>query len=135
MLAGRVRYGPGDFPSDKIRRSPLNVLPSHAGTTVYRTPHNVVMDAEPGAAWKWPGPVKFLPDGRIVPAGALGAPPPPEVARYTLLSTLLLSFSSGAFIGALAAPGDRAVSALKAGLGFAAFFGTTTALALARGPR
>lgn len=43
-----------------------------AGDTVYRTPHQVVREGEPGA--RWPGITrdKFLPDGRLVRQGALG---------------------------------------------------------------
>lgn len=45
-----------------------NVVRAHAGNTVYRTPHLVAREAEPGAAW--PGSfdnLMFLPDGRLVP--------------------------------------------------------------------
>ena len=52
-----------------IRKSPLVALPAHAGNTIYRTPHLVVREAEPGA--NWPGDLTkmmFLPDGRLVPA-------------------------------------------------------------------
>lgn len=51
------------------RTSGSNVVPARAGNTVYRTPHAVVREAEPGAGW--PGDLTkmmFLPDGRLVPA-------------------------------------------------------------------
>ena len=64
---------------DEIRRSPLVALPTdyRAGarpSLSLRTPHQHVYEPEPGGA-AWPGITsqKFLPDGRLVPAGALGA--------------------------------------------------------------
>lgn len=51
------------------RTSGSNIVRAHAGNTVYRTPHLVVREAEPGASW--PGDLSkmmFLPDGRLVPA-------------------------------------------------------------------
>ena len=63
-----------------IRRSPLVTTRSGDGMPpngwpqmVLRTPHQVVYDAEPGGA-AYPGLqyMKFLPDGRLVRAGALG---------------------------------------------------------------
>lgn len=43
---------------------------------VYRAPQRVVPDAEPGAEWPEDlTAMKFLPDGRLVPAAALGAVP------------------------------------------------------------
>lgn len=51
------------------RTSGSNIVRAHAGNTVYRTPHLVVREAEPGASW--PGDLTkmmFLPDGRLVPA-------------------------------------------------------------------
>lgn len=80
----RVYYPPEDNPNEgggPIRRSPL--VTTHSGDgmqphgypqMVLRTPHNVVYDTEPGGAFLpelWS--MKFLPDGRVVPAGALGA--------------------------------------------------------------
>jgi hypothetical protein len=63
-----------------IRRSPLLVTRSNEGMPPYgypsmvmRTPHAVVPDMEPGGAYEpqlWRS--KFLPDGRIVRAGAMG---------------------------------------------------------------
>ncbi len=63
-----------------IRRSVGITMPSGDGMPpngwpqmVLRTPHAVVQDAESGGA-RWPGLQyqKFLPDGRLVPANALG---------------------------------------------------------------
>lgn len=51
------------------RTSGSNIVRAHAGNTVYRSPLNVVREAEPGA--NWPGDLSkmmFLPDGRLVPA-------------------------------------------------------------------
>ena len=51
------------------RTSGSNITRAHAGNTVYRTPHAVAREAEPGASW--PGDLTkmmFLPDGRLVPA-------------------------------------------------------------------
>lgn len=50
-------------------RGTSNTTRAHAGNTVYRTPHTLVREAEPGA--RWPGDLSkmmFLPDGRLVPA-------------------------------------------------------------------
>jgi hypothetical protein len=57
-----------------ILRTPLVALPANSTTMVYRTPHAVVYDAEPGGAavpslWT----KKFLDDGRLVDQNALGA--------------------------------------------------------------
>lgn len=54
-------------------RSGEGMRPHGWPTMVRRTPHAVVYDAEPGGA-TYPGLQyqKFLPDGRLVPAGALG---------------------------------------------------------------
>ena len=65
-----------------IRRSPLVTTAANAGNMVYRTPHAVVPDVEPGGAFEpqlWAD--KFLPDGRVVKASALGCGPgsPPGV--------------------------------------------------------
>ena len=49
------------------------VEPPQAGNTVYRTPHQVVKEGEPGAVVPGLTKMKFLPDGRLVPRGALGA--------------------------------------------------------------
>lgn len=81
----RVPVSPDNDPDSQggpFRRSPFALVPSGDGMPpegnpqmVYRTPHAVVPDAEPGAGW--PGDslwsMKFLPDGRLVPAAALGA--------------------------------------------------------------
>ncbi len=55
-------------------RSGEGMPPNGWPTMVLRTPHNVVYEPEPGGA-AYPGITykKFLPDGRLVPAGALGA--------------------------------------------------------------
>jgi hypothetical protein len=50
------------------RTSGSNIVRAHAGNTVYRTPHAVARESEPGAGW--PGDLTkmmFLPDGRLVP--------------------------------------------------------------------
>lgn len=49
-------------------------MPPHGWPSlVLRTPHQVVRDAEPGGArLPYLEYMKFLPDGRVVPAGALG---------------------------------------------------------------
>ena len=52
-----------------IRKAGGLAVRAHAGNTVYRTPHAVVREAEPGASWE--GDLSnqmFLPDGRLVPA-------------------------------------------------------------------
>ena len=53
---GPIRLAPGSNP-----------VYAHAGNTVWRTPHLVVREAEPGGA-TWPGidDLMFLPDGRLV---------------------------------------------------------------------
>src|SRR6185295_5500940 len=76
-----------DHGGGPIRRSPLLTVRSGDGMPpngwpqmVLRTPHQVVPDTEPGGA-VWPGLqyMKFLPDGRLVPANALGDAPPMEM--------------------------------------------------------
>lgn len=68
-----VPVAPEDNPNaggGPIRRAPgSNVVYAHAGNTVYRTPHNVVREAEPGASWPTDlsTTMMFLPDGRLVP--------------------------------------------------------------------
>lgn len=53
-----------------ISKSSQASLPAHAGNYVYRSPLNVVREAEPGA--NWPRDLQatkmFLPDGRLVDA-------------------------------------------------------------------
>lgn len=75
--------GPG---TGVYQRGNSNTVCAHAGNTVYRTPHNVVREAEAGA--RWPGDLTqmmFLPDGRLVPKKAYandmfrGADPTPTV--------------------------------------------------------
>lgn len=58
--------GPG---SGVYNRGVSNTTVAHAGNTVYRSPLNVVREAEAGS--RWPGDLTkmmFLPDGRLVPA-------------------------------------------------------------------
>lgn len=53
-----------------ISRSSQASVPAHAGNYVYRSPLNVVREAEPGANW-WQdlaATKMFLPDGRLVDA-------------------------------------------------------------------
>jgi len=70
-----------DHGGGPIRRSPLLVTRSGDGMPPYgtpqmvlRTPHAVVPDAEPLATYPGVTRMKFLPDGRLVPGDALGAP-------------------------------------------------------------
>ncbi len=57
-----------------IRCASGALVPANAGNTVYRSPHAVVPDAEPGGARiSALDTMKFLPDGRLVPQDALGA--------------------------------------------------------------
>lgn len=83
MPFGLVHEDPETSPDSSggpIRRSPLLVMRSGDGMPpngypqmVLRTPHQVVPDAEPGgAAFRRLRYMKFLPDGRLVRAGALG---------------------------------------------------------------
>jgi hypothetical protein len=87
-----------DHGGGPTRRSPLVVMPSGDGMPpngwpqmVLRTPHQVVYDAEPGGA-AWPGLqyMKYLPDGRLVPANALGGAP----------ATMEMGFGNPYYLGA-----------------------------------
>jgi hypothetical protein len=53
-----------------ISKSSQASLPAHAGNYVYRSPLNVVREAEPGANWpqNLQATKMFLPDGRLVDA-------------------------------------------------------------------
>lgn len=53
-----------------ISKSTQASVPAHAGNYVFRTPHNVVREAEAGANWPidLPGTMMFLPDGKLAPA-------------------------------------------------------------------
>jgi hypothetical protein len=89
-----------DSEGGPILRTPLVALPANSMTMVYRTPHAVVYDAEPGGAavpslWT----KKFLPDGRLVPQDALGAP----VTRTQVYGALFGTVVAGALAGALIA--------------------------------
>ncbi len=57
-----------DHGGGPIRISPLVVTPAHAGNTVFRTPHAVVREGEPGAVYPGLENMMFLPDGRLRPA-------------------------------------------------------------------
>jgi hypothetical protein len=55
-----------------IRRTPLTAARANAGNIIYRSPHAIVPDMEPGGAFEpqlWSQ--KMLPDGRIVPDNAM----------------------------------------------------------------
>ena len=57
------------FPAVVNPASGSNVVPAHAGNNVFRTPHMVAYEPEPGA--RWPGDLSkkmWLPDGRLVDA-------------------------------------------------------------------
>lgn len=113
-----------------IRRSPLvtEIMPwPKAGNMVYRTPHAVVPDVEPGGAflprlWK----DKFLPDGRLVPMTALGGfGQAPRFAEGALLYGALAGIVAGATAAALCGKGRRlpaigvgVLGGALAGLGF-----------------
>lgn len=116
-------------------RSGVGMRPYGVPQMVYRTPHAVVPDAEPGGA-RWPGisKMKFLPDGRLVPAGALGGifgldVTSAETSASTALTTTqslvaqayrtmgiagLATGAALAFLGGVSAPpGQRALGATK----------------------
>jgi hypothetical protein len=109
-----------------IRRTPLLAVRANAGNMVYRTPHAVVPDAEPGGAYEpqlWAD--KFLPDGRVVPQSALGVSTIPHntrVALFTLATAVL-----GAGLGAVLEPSSRAKGALIGG-GVAGLLGVLASL-------
>lgn len=70
-----VYYPPDNDPNHgggPIRRSSGVTTPAYAGDVVWRTPHPPTPDAESGGAQDVPAGMKFLPDGRLVEAGAMG---------------------------------------------------------------
>jgi hypothetical protein len=124
-----------DVGGGPIRRSPLVTARSGDGTPphgwpqmVQRTPHQAVYEPEPGGAdYAWLARMKFLPDGRLVPAGALGdafgAPSAAELAaKRLLLWGILGSAAAGMAIGAVTSSrrlrGAGIGLALGAGSGF-----------------
>ncbi len=82
--------GPG---SNVYRRGVSNTHKAHAGNTVYRSPLNVVREAEAGS--RWPGDLTkmmFLPDGRLVPATSATV----DMFRGAETVTVMQPASSGA---------------------------------------
>lgn len=86
---GPTRLAPGSNP-----------VYAHAGNNVWRTPHLVVKEAEPGA--EWPGIMDrmFLPDGRLVPNKPIYTDDMFQGAGEVVTMTPVGSRSSG-FIGGL----------------------------------
>lgn len=79
---------------DEIRRTPLVALRTDYGAGYrpdlsLRTPHQHTYEPEPGGP-TWPGITKqkFLPDGRLVPAGALGGAAMPAETKWALVSSV-----------------------------------------------
>lgn len=116
-----------------IRRSPLLAFRTrNDGDMVWRTPHAVVPDAEPGGAAEpqlWTE--KFLPDGRLVPQDALGAIGAPEGLSYKtrVLLYVLTMGAVGAGVGAIVA--DRRGARMResiVGAGIGIGLGALTAL-------
>jgi hypothetical protein len=115
-----------------IRRSPLVVarsgdgMPPHGWPQmVLRTPHGVVPDEESGgAAYPWEEKMKFLPDGRMVPAGALGGAlgaalteDEKALVTYGVVGGTLLGAAFGAFLSLSKWRGVGVGSVLGAGTG------------------
>jgi hypothetical protein len=99
-----------------IRRTPLVAERIHAVTMVRRTPHQFAWDAEPGGANEpqlWVD--KFLPDGRIVQAAALGA----TALESRVVGLAIWSLGGGAVLGAFfgAATAPSGMKLRRAGLG------------------
>jgi hypothetical protein len=74
----QVRVSPDNNPDSgggPLRRSPFRLVPADETVMVSRTPFPGAPDPESGWARDpyFDEPRKFLPDGRLVPAGALGA--------------------------------------------------------------
>lgn len=115
-----------------IRRTPLVSvrMKPPAGNMVYRTPHAVTPDMEPGGAFEprlWNE--KFLWDGRLVPKTALGQADPADATQAFVQSMKHLviwgwagSALLGMTLGALFAKKGRRLRGL--GVGAAAGFGT-----------
>lgn len=81
-----------------VERSGDGMPPHGWPQMVSRTPHAVVPDAEPGGAgYEWLTRMKFLPDGRLVPASALGAPLAPATVSQLVTGTgySVLPFDTG----------------------------------------
>jgi len=102
-----------------IRRTPLVAERIHAVTMVRRTPHQFAWDAEPGGAYEpqlWRD--KFLPDGRIVRASALGVIDIPEL-QSRFINLAIWSVGGGALFGSLygAVQAKRGKRVRNAGLG------------------
>lgn len=107
-----------------IRKASGIAFPARAGNMVYRTPHNVVREGEPGASW--PGSFEdkmFLPDGRMVPATAMahdmmhGADLPESAnlnIRRTIGPSITMVLGAGAGM-ALTAKGPHRIAGTIAG--------------------
>lgn len=112
-----------------IRRTPLLAVRIDAGNTIYRTPHQVVRDAEPGGAYEpqlWQD--KFLPDGRIVPAGALGAT---SELQSRIINLGVWSVGGGALLGSLYAAVQAKRGKRVRAAGFGGLFGALGGLLIA----
>lgn len=97
----QVRVPPDNNPDSgggPLRRSPFRLVPANEVVMVSRTPFPGTPDPESGWARDpyFDEPKKFLPDGRIVPAGALGAAG--DVCP-NLATTILLSAAGGVALG------------------------------------
>ncbi len=95
-----------------ISKSVGLTVPAHAGTFVQRTPHNVVVEGEPGARWPVDiaATMMFIPDGRLAPAqpyaydqfsGAFGDVQPivvqqPRAIRPAFIAMLIGAGAGGA---------------------------------------
>lgn len=127
----------------QMMRSPYAIVPSGGGMppngipqVVRRTPHTVVPDAEPAAAWEPPlaTTAKFLPDGRLVPQDALGAFGASQtLTLLTIMKVAVVGLSAGLGAGAGALlsrkRGRGAVVGGAVGLGAGTLLTITAALA------